>query len=266
MKRPIITLLTDFGSSDHYVGAMKGILLGICPGAQLVDISHEIAPYAITEAAYTLSQAWTCFPEGTVHLVVVDPGVGSTRRPLLVEAAGHRFVAPDNGVLTMLYEEVPVHEVREITASRYFRQPVSRTFHGRDIFAPVAAGLANGAIGLAPMEIGTPITDYQRLSFARPSQTGPKTWVGTILKVDRFGNLITNFPSETWQRLTTEPFEMKVRAGLLSRMASNYAEMPADELFVIAGSAGFLEVSVNRESAANAVGAAAGDTLELQLL
>jgi S-adenosyl-L-methionine hydrolase (adenosine-forming) len=113
MTPPLITLLTDFGSSDHYVGAMKGILLGICPDAQLVDISHEIAPYAIADAAFSVSQAWTCFPQGTVHMVVVDPGVGSARRPLLVEAAGHRFVAPDNGVLTMLYEAVPAHEVRE---------------------------------------------------------------------------------------------------------------------------------------------------------
>ncbi len=263
MPRPVITLLTDFGASDHYAGAMKGILLGICPDAQMVDISHEIAPYAIAEAAFALSQAWTCFPMGTVHLVVVDPGVGSNRRPLLVEAAGHRFVAPDNGVLTMLYEAVPAHEVREITASRYFRQPVSRTFHGRDIFAPIAAHLANG---LAPAEIGPRIGDYQRLSFAKPVQTGPKTWVGAILKVDRFGNLITNFDSETWQRLVNEPFEMQVGASLVSRMASNYAEMPAGDLLVIAGSAGFLEVSVNRESAAKAAGAGSGDTLELRLL
>lgn len=263
MKRPVITLLTDFGSSDHYVGAMKGILLGICPGAQLVDISHETAPYAITEAAFTLSQAWTCFPAGTVHLVVVDPGVGSARRPLVVEAAGHCFVAPDNGVLTMLYEAVPAHEVREITASRYFRQPVSRTFHGRDIFAPVVAHLANG---LAPSQLGPRIGDYQRLTFAKPTQTGPKKWTGTILKVDRFGNLITNFTSETWHRLMTDPFELKVGSRLLSRMASNYAEMPQDELFVIAGSAGFLEVSLNRGSAARQAGAAAGDNFDLRLL
>jgi S-adenosyl-L-methionine hydrolase (adenosine-forming) len=266
MKLPVITLLTDFGSSDHYVGAMKGVILGICPDVQLVDISHEIAPYAITEAAFTLSQAWTCFPEGTVHLVVVDPGVGSARRPLLVEAAGHRFVAPDNGVLTMLYDSVPAHEVREITASIYFRQPVSATFHGRDIFAPVAAGLANGANGLAPGEIGPRVADYQRFTFAKPAQSGAKTWTGTILKVDRFGNLITNFLSATWQGPMTGPFEMKVGAGRLSRMASNYAEMPTDELFVIAGSAGFLEVSVNLGSAARLAGATSGDALELRLL
>src|SRR5579863_1874272 len=166
MKRPVITLLTDFGSADHYAGAMKGVMLGICPDAQLVDISHEIAPYAITEAALTLSLAWTCFPEGTVHLVVVDPGVGSARRPIAVAAAGHYFVAPDNGVLTILYDAVGVREVREITASRYFRRPVSRTFHGRDIFAPVAAHLANG---LAPAEFGDAIEDYVQLGFAKPA-------------------------------------------------------------------------------------------------
>ena len=134
MKRPIVTLLTDFGMADHYVAAMKGVMLGICPAAQLVDISHEIAPYATAEAAFTLEQAWHCFPKGTVHLVVVDPGVGSERRPLLVEAAGHRFVAPDNGVLTMPCAATPEHKVRALTASRYFRKPVSRTFHGAGHF------------------------------------------------------------------------------------------------------------------------------------
>jgi S-adenosylmethionine hydrolase len=262
MKRPIITLLTDFGSADHHAGAMKGVLLGICPDAQLVDISHEVTPYAVAEAAFTLSQAWACFPAGTVHLVVVDPGVGSARRPILVEAAGHYFVAPDNGVLTMLYDAVPAHEAREITASRYFRQPVSRTFHGRDIFAPVAANLANG---VDPAECGKRIEDYLRLAFARPVRTGPNRWAGTILKVDRFGNLTTNFDCETWQRLASEPFEMRVGDRVVSRMASNYVEMEAGELFAIAGSAGFVEVSLNLGNAANASGARSGDALELRL-
>jgi S-adenosylmethionine hydrolase len=269
MKRPVITLLTDFGLADHYVGAMKGIILGICPDAQLVDISHEITRYAITEAAFTLSQAWTCFPEGTVHLVVVDPGVGSARRPILVEASGHHFVAPDNGVLTMLYDAIPAGvfeqhiEIREITAARFFHQPVSRTFHGRDIFAPVAAHLADG---LAAGEFGNRIGDPVRLGFAKPARTGPKTWAGTILKVDHFGNLITNLDSETWQRLASEPFEMQVGEILVSGMASNYAEMQRGGLFVIAGSAGFLEVSLNRGSAAKTAGAGPGDTVEVRFL
>lgn len=241
---------------------MKGVLLAICPAAQLVDISHEIAPYAITDGAYTLSQAWSCFPIGTVHLIVVDPGVGSARRPIYAQAAGHHFIAPDNGVLSMLYEAVPHHEVREITAGRYFRQPVSRTFHGRDIFAPVAAHIA---IGVAPSDIGTPIADYVRLGFARPAQTSPASWVGAILKVDRFGNLITNFDSAAWQRLATEPFEITVGGRAVTRMASNYAEMPAGEPFVIAGSAGLLEISVNLGSAAARLHAASGAVIELRI-
>jgi S-adenosylmethionine hydrolase len=263
MKWPVITLLTDFGSMDHYAGVMKGVMLGVCPDATLVDISHEITPYAIPEAAFTLSQAWPYFPRGTVHLIVVDPGVGSSRRPILVEAAAHYFVAPDNGVLTMLYDAIPVHEVREITAAGYFRHPVSRTFHGRDMFAPVAAYLATG---VAPSEFGRRIEDYRRLDFARPARTGPKTWTGTILKADHFGNLITNFASETWLRLATEPFEMKVGGRLLSRIASSYAEIDPGELFVIGGSAGFLEVSMNQGSAARTAGAGSGDAMEIRLL
>ncbi len=276
MKRPVITLLTDFGSMDHYVAAIKGVMLGICPGAQFVDISHEIAPYAIPEAAFTLAQAWSCFPKGTVHLVVIDPGVGSARRPILVEAAGHRFVAPDNGVLTMLFDAVSFdgiakHKVREITAASYFRKPVSQTFHGRDIFAPVAAHLAGG---VAPGRFGKPVDDYVRLDFSRPVRKGTKhkgaeskteKWIGSILKIDRFGNVVTNFESEAWRRLARQPFELRIGEICVSKLASTYAEMAAGELFVIAGSAGFLEVSMNQGSAASALGARAGGTVELVL-
>lgn len=261
MTRPIITLLTDFGSSDHYVAAMKGVLLGISPDAQLVDITHDVAPWAITESAFTLSQAWSCFPPGTVHLVVVDPGVGSARRPILVEANGHRFVAPDNGVLTMLCESVPAHQVREITAARFFRQPVSHTFHGRDIFSPVSAHLANG---VAPAEFGSVIADCVRLPFAKPTASGEKTWTGTILKIDRFGNLITNFDSRNWQHLADGHFEMRIGWRTVSRLATNYAEMPPGELFAIAGSSGLLEISANQASAAQIVHARAGDAVELR--
>lgn len=263
MSAPVITLLTDFGLSDHYVAAMKGVMLGICPAAQLVDISHEIAAYAITEAAYTLSQTWACFPEGTVHLIVVDPGVGSARRPVVVEAAGHRFVAPDNGVLTMVYETVGAHAVREISAERFFRQPVSHTFHGRDIFSPVAAHLANG---VAAAELGELISDYVRLPFTKPTSIAEKIWNGTILKVDRFGNLITNFDSEGFRNLGEQPFEMRIGWSVVSHLASNYAAMPPGDLFVIAGSAGLLEISVNQSSAAQMLHARAGDSIELRLL
>jgi S-adenosylmethionine hydrolase len=263
MKRPVITLLTDFGCADHYAAAMKGVMLGICPNAQLVDISHEIPPYAITEAAFTLAQAWRYFHKGTVHLVVVDPGVGSARRPILIEADGHRFVAPDNGVLTMLFDSETSHKAREITASRYFRQPVSQTFHGRDVFAPVAAHLATG---VAPARFGKRIGDYVRLNFAKPARTAPKQWTGVILKIDRFGNLITNFASEVSKRLAREPFEIRIGTHCVSVLASNYAEMRAGELFVIAGSAGFLEVSMNQASAAASIGVQPGGSVNLRLL
>src|SRR5271169_3934032 len=144
MTTPIVTLTTDFGLSDHYVGVMKGVILGICPRAQLVDISHQVTPFQTGEGAYVIAQAYRYFPKKTVHLVVVDPGVGSARRPILMEAAGQYFVAPDNGVLSMVFSHEK-HKVRLIANERYFRKPVSHTFHGRDIFAPVAAHVAAGA-------------------------------------------------------------------------------------------------------------------------
>jgi S-adenosyl-L-methionine hydrolase (adenosine-forming) len=241
---------------------MKGVMLGICPDARLVDISHEVSPYAIPEAAFMLEQAWRCFPKGTVHLVVVDPGVGSARRPILVDAGGHRFVAPDNGVLTMLFASNPGHKVREITASRYFRKPASQTFHGRDIFAPVAARLA---ADLDPARFGKRIKDAVRLDFARPVRRGPKRWTGAILKIDRFGNLITNFESDAW-KLADGPFEMKIGTRGITKLARYYSEMPARELFAIAGSAGYLEISMNQESAASVAGARPGSAVELRLL
>ena len=240
---------------------MKGVILTICPEAQLIDISHEVAAYAITEAAFTLSQAWSCFPEGTVHLVVVDPAVGSTCRPIIVKAAGHCFVGPDNGVLTMVYDAAPVHEVREITESSYFRQPVSRTFHGRDIFAPAAAHLAGG---LDAAVFGSQINDYVRLGFSKPVRTGENTWAGTVLSLT---TLETRSPTsmETWMRDGAAPLELRVGRHLISRTAASYTEAPADEPFLIRGSAGFLEISVNQGSAARLLGVQGGGAVELRL-
>src|SRR4051812_43002851 len=176
MRGPIITLLTDFGLQDHYVAAVKGVMLEICPDATLVDITHEINSWNVAAAAYELARTWQYFPAGTVHLVVVDPGVGSARRPLLVSAAGHHFVAPDNGVLSMAVEAAPGQAVaREITAAKYFRSPVSRTFHGRDIFGPVAAHLAGGHL---PEEFGPAISDIVRLPLSAPPRTAAGVWGG----------------------------------------------------------------------------------------
>jgi len=258
MNRPLITLLTDFGVADHYVAAMKGVILGICPDAQIVDISHEVAPYAIPEAAYTLAQAWRCFPKGTVHVVVVDPGVGSARRPIVAEASGHRFVAPDNGVLEMVLDAEPKHRVREITAQAWFRQPVSRTFHGRDIFAPVAARLA---CGVAVSRVGPLIKDCVRPGFSRPYKTKPNVWTGIVLKVDRFGNIITNFESVFFRNIIeNNSFQIRIGTGAVSRIFENYAAAPDDQPFAIHGSAGYVEISARQRSAAAILGVVPGNS------
>ena len=259
MPRPIVTLTTDFGLSDHFVGAMKGVILGICPQAEIVDISHEVKPFAIPEGAYLVAQAYQYFPRKTVHVVVVDPGVGSARRALAAEAAGQFFVAPDNGVLSMIYAGEK-HKVRALTNQRYFRKPVSQTFHGRDIFAPVAAHLA---AGVSAARFGKLLSDYIQLQFAKPVRTGARSWTGCVLQADRFGNLVTNFRASDFPALTDGAFSVALGGHRVIRLARNYAERAPGELFVIAGSSGYLEVSVNQESAARLTSCAAGAKVEL---
>ena len=261
MPAPLITLTTDFGLSDHYVGAMKGVILSICPRARIVDISHGVGAFEIAEAAFTLSQAYRYFPRGAVHVVVVDPGVGTSRRPILAQAAGQYFVAPDNGVLSMVYAREK-HKVRAISSDRYFLQPVSNTFHGRDIFAPVAAHLAGGVLAA---RFGKPIADYLRLDFDKPARTGRHAWTGAILKVDRFGNLVTNFSVEDFADLDKRAFEMAVGPQRINVFAHHYAERGPGEAFLILGSAGYYEISVGQASAAKLLGCAAGAPLELTL-
>jgi|SRR5271157_3515912 len=261
MPKPILTLTTDFGLSDHYVGAMKGVILGICPQAQIVDISHQVSPFEISEGAYLVAQAYPCFPKKTVHVVVVDPGVGSARRPILLEAAGQYFVGPDNGVLSMVYaREKP--KVRLISNDKLFRHPVSRTFHGRDIFAPVAAHLA---AGVPPPRIGKLIGDFLRPAFQKPQRTGKRTWSGLILKIDRFGNIITNFHISDFPNLEKCNFAMRIGPREIEILVRNYAESSPGEIFLIVGSSGYLEVSVNQGSAAKAMGCEAGAPADLTI-
>jgi S-adenosylmethionine hydrolase len=259
MAQPILTLTTDFGLSDHYVGAMKGVILGICLRAQIVDISHEIAPFEITEGAYTIAQAYRCFPKKTVHVVVIDPGVGTARRPILMEAAGQYFIAPDNGVLAMIYGREP-HKIRLISNGKYFRQPVSRTFHGRDIFAPVAAHLA---AGVTPAQFGKRIEDYLKPAFDRPQRAGKRTWNGQVLKIDRFGNIITNFRADEFPNLEMQNVVFSVGPQEVTVIARNYAETGPGELFAIVGSSGYYEISIAQASAAKRIGCVAGGPVEL---
>ncbi|HTQ54496.1 MAG TPA: SAM-dependent chlorinase/fluorinase [Bryobacteraceae bacterium] len=261
MPVPLITLTTDFGLSDHYVGTMKGVILSICPRARIVDISHGIGAYEIAEGAFTLAQAYRYFPRRTVHVVVVDPGVGTARRPILVEAAKQYFVAPDNGVLSMICAREK-HKARAITNERYFLKPVSQTFHGRDIFAPVGAHLA---AGVAPARFGKLIADHLRQDFDKPVRTGRRAWTGAVLKVDRFGNMVTNFSAAEFPDLDLRAFEMAAGPRRISATARHYAAYGPGEPFLIVGSAGYYEISVSQGSAAKLLGCAAGAPLELTL-
>ena len=259
MSRPILTLTTDFGLDDHYVGAMKGVILGICPEANIVDLSHGVRPFEITEGAYLIAQAWRCFPAGTVHVVVVDPGVGTSRRPILVEAGSQCFIGPDNGVLALVYQAVP-SRVRLISNSSLFRHPVSRTFHGRDIFAPVAAHVA---AGLSPALAGDPIEDYLKPDFIRPHRAGKRTWTGRILKIDRFGNIVTNFHADDFGDLALRSFQFELGPVIVNVTAHTYAETAPGELFAIVGSSGYYEISLAQGSAAAKVKCEAGAAVEL---
>ena len=261
MAHPILTLTTDFGSADHYAGAMKGVIFGVCPEARIVDITHEVTPYEIPEAAYTIAQTYPYFPARTVHVVVVDPGVGTARRPILVEAAGQFFVGPDNGVFTMVCSR-EAHKVRAISNEGLFRQPVSATFHGRDIFAPVAARLA---AGMSPPHVGDIVQDYLRLNFEKAVRTGKRTWTGTILKIDRFGNIVTNLHRSEFTNLERSNCSLAIGPRQVGVFASNYQQTGPGELFLIYGSGGYIEVSCSQASAAKAIGCAVGAPVELTI-
>lgn len=261
MPSRILTLTTDFGLRDHYVGVMKGVILGIAPRVTLVDISHDITPFERVEGAFTIEQAYRYFPKGTVHVVVVDPGVGTRRRALLVEAAGQKFVGPDNGVFSMLYLAEPKHKVRHITAAKYWRKDVSSTFHGRDVFAPVAAHLA---AGVTSASMGKLVDDYVRLSgLDKPARTGKRVWTGAVLKVDRFGNLITNFRLDEFPQILERAFLMKVGMREVTALADTFQFIPHGEVAMIAGSSGYLEACAYEASAAKMLGCGAGTPVEL---
>jgi S-adenosylmethionine hydrolase len=257
----VITLTTDFGTADHFAGTMKGVILSIAPRVRIVDITHEIAPYEVGEAAFVLAQAWRYFPKGTIHVVVVDPGVGGARRPILAVAGGHCFIAPDNGVLTMIYDAAPA-KVRVISNAKLMSKQVSRTFHGRDVFAPAAAHLARG---VPPARFGKLIEDYTRWSLAKPVRLSRNVWTGSILKVDRFGNLITNLHIDEFPEVKTRPIELRVGLERVRRLALTYAETEIGEVFVIIGSSGYLEVAANQDSAAKTLGSGAGAPVELEM-
>ncbi len=263
--RPIVTLTTDFGLNDHFVGALKGVILNIVPDANVVDICHSVQAFDILDGALALAQSYAYFPPRTVHLVVVDPGVGSARRPIIATSEGHNFVAPDNGVLSLMYAREQRLSVRHITSEHYFLQPVSNTFHGRDIFAPVAGYLAKG---VDQEKFGEEVTDYVRFNAPKPKAVDATSMRGVVLRVDRFGNLITNFTPQDVPALSqaeVPPFKMMIGKREVTSLRTNYAEGAPGELFAIFGSMGFLEIAANRGSAAQTTSAGKGAEVVLAL-
>lgn len=255
---PTITLLTDFGLEDPYVGVMRGVILNIVPRANLVDLTHAVPPQDIDRAAFLLATAVDYFPPGTVHLVVVDPGVGTTRRPIAVRTERAFYVAPDNGVLDLALARQSAERCVHLTEQRYWLAEVSATFHGRDIFAPVAAHLAGGV----PIDaLGTPVRDLTHRSALQVAREPDGRLRGRIQHIDRFGNCITNVPAEL---VLNRASIIKVGVAAIQGLAATYAAVEPGELVALIGSQGFLEIAVRNGSAADRIGGRVGDPVLIE--
>lgn len=248
MPAPIVTLTTDFGQKDHYVGTMKGVILSRCPGAQIIDISHQIEPFSIPAGAYAISQSASYFPSGTVHVVVVDPGVGTDRKALLIQSSSQFFIAPDNGVLSFILNRDPLAKAYEILNRNLWLPSVSATFHGRDIFAPVAASLAAGKT--TPENVGSLLEKPVLLPDLVPQKTGTRSWLGIVLSVDHFGNVISNFRSSEFAAALRREFAIGIGRNEITAARSSFGGAAPNLCFAYAGSSGFIEFGINQGSAA----------------
>ena len=264
MAMSTITLLTDFGVEDEYVGIMKGVILSVNPAAVIVDISHHIDPQDVIQAAYTIKYAYKYFSKGSIHIIVVDPGVGSDRAILAVKMMGYVFLAPDNGVLSFVMDEAEVDSIVRIDNTSYFLDPVSRTFHGRDIFAPVGAHIS---MGVEIKELGAPIDrkELVRLDVQKPRISGEGELVGTIVSIDRFGNLITNIEFESIDKFCKPNRELQIIIGKsrITGLSKSYESVNSQSPLAIIGSRGYLEIAVNQGSASRSFVADKGDAVRL---
>jgi S-adenosylmethionine hydrolase len=256
LTNPIITLTTDYGTNDHLVGVLKGVILRINPDVQIVDITHGVTSFDLLDGATVIANAYPYFPSRTIHVVVVDPGVGTERRPLIVSGQNQYFLAPDNGVLSGVYEKEQNFIVRHLTAEHYFLHPVSKTFHGRDVFAPVAGWLSKN---WQPGSMGEEITDFKRFALPRPKEADGLL-KGVVLKVDSFGNLITNFREEDLPAGAFEKGELNLQVGshAVSKLVPTFANGNAGEAIAYVGSSGNLEIGVNKGSASKTLGLGRG--------
>ena len=256
----VITLMTDFGTNDHFVGVMKGVILNINPKVQIVDITHAVPPQDIHGAAFLINSTYRYFPDGTIHVVVVDPGVGSRRRAIICQTDTAYFVCPDNGVLSYILSGNTTHRVVALDNTSYRLSEVSNTFHGRDIFAPAAAHLSRG---VSLSQFGDAVNNVVRLPIQIPQVT-KTAMVGSVIWVDHFGNLITNLTSDMLESFGVEnSFVIRAGKAEICRLNCSYAESKKSECLAIIGSSGYLEISVNQESAAQVLGLKCDDVIEI---
>ena len=265
-KVPIITLTTDFGESDHYVASIKGVILWINPNITIVDITHNVNPHDVLEAAFILKNVYRFFPPWSIHLIVVDPDVGSSRRPIIACTENHYFICPDNGILTFVLEEDPLVSAYEITAEHYRRGTVSSTFHGRDIFAPAAAWLSRG---LSPTNIGQEITDVKRIEVPAPVILDGARIIGRVIHIDRFGNVIVNVNIDFPQRIDKDILNKKIiiKSGnvTIAEFKKNYSEGEAGKPFFLVNSSNFLEIAMYRSPAASVLSLKRGSEVQIEI-
>ena len=256
--RPLVTLTTDFGMRDPYVAALKGQVLSRCPSTEIVDLTHEIAPGNIVEGALFLAGSIPYFPQDTYHVVVIDPGVGSERRPIVAALGGQIVVCPDNGLLTLICQRSPLEEAFIITNPEFRREEVSATFHGRDIFAPTAGSLAAGR---KPREVGESLETILMVRLPEPNYKLEGTARGEIIHVDRFGNCITNIHRSVL--FETKDVQVKMDNVEFQRLSRTYGDVPVEQPLALIGSSDYLEISVNRGSAEDNFDLQRGDRVEV---
>jgi len=266
---PIITLLTDFGLQDEYVGVMKGVILSINPRVDFVDISHNINRHDITQAALTLNASFRYFPKGSIHIVVVDPGVGGKRKPICLQQEGHFFIAPDNGVLTMVIQDGMAERICVITNQKYFLKPVSNTFHGRDIFAPTAAHLSKG-VDMLCLGQKIPLSDINMLDVTSPHVSATNEMVATIISIDHFGNLVTNISQATFEKFrgNTRPEEVVIRVekSKIQGVSKSYDSVKIGSPVAVFGGRDLLEISLYQGDARTYFDARVGQNVILELI
>ena len=256
----LITVTTDFGTADGFVGTMKGVIARLAPGATVIDITHEVPPGDLRAGAFALAASCRFFPKHTVHVAVVDPGVGSQRRALAAQTADYFFVGPDNGVLSWALRGEKIKAIRRLENEQYFLHPVSRTFHGRDVFAPVAAHLSRG---VDIRRLGPPADDFVRLPWPEPIREADQVR-GEVVYVDRFGNAITNITEQHLSRLRRGGRGVDLGRRRLCPLAEFYQSVPKGQPLAVIGSSGFVEIAVNGGSAAARLSLSAGSPVTVR--